>query len=45
MVDMFNLFNAATVLKREMRQNLNTASNIQSILSPRVFRFGFRLTL
>lgn len=44
MVDMFNLFNEATALKREQRQNLSNANNIQSILSPRVFRIGLRLT-
>ena len=41
--DLFNLGNNATVLKREMRQNLSTGNNIQDILSPRVFRLGFRL--
>lgn len=41
--DLFNLGNNATVLKREMRQNFSNANNIQDILSPRVFRIGFRL--
>ena len=41
--DLFNLGNQATVLKREMRQNFDNANNIQDILSPRVFRVGFRL--
>jgi hypothetical protein len=42
MLDIFNLFNEATILKREQRQNLDTANNIQDILSPRVFRVGVR---
>jgi hypothetical protein len=43
MVDIFNLLNSSTVLKREQRQNLTTANRIQDILSPRVVRFGVRV--
>ena len=42
MVDVFNLFNSATVLAREYRQNLDTANRIDDILSARVIRFGVR---
>ena len=42
MVDIFNLFNSATVLARHYRQNLKNANKIQDVLSPRVFRFGVR---
>lgn len=42
MLDMFNLFNEATVLKREQRQDLSNSNDIQDILSPRVFRIGLR---
>ena len=44
MVDIFNLFNAATVLAREKRQNLDSANEIRDILSPRILRFGVRFT-
>jgi len=44
MLDIFNLANSATILKKEQRQNFSTANNIQDILSARVFRFGFRFT-
>lgn len=42
MLDIFNLFNTATVLSREPRQNLTTANRIVDILAPRVLRFGVR---
>jgi hypothetical protein len=42
MLDIFNLANSGTILKREQRQNLDTANNIQDLLSPRVFRIGVR---
>jgi hypothetical protein len=43
-VDGFNVFNSATVLKEERRQNFLTANRIEDILSARVVRFGARLT-
>lgn len=43
MVDVFNLFNSATILKEERRQNLDTANQIQDLLSARVFRIGVRV--
>jgi hypothetical protein len=42
MFDIFNLFNSATVLARENRQNANDANRIDDVLSPRVIRFGVR---
>lgn len=42
MMDIFNLFNAPTVLGRERRQNLSTANRVQDVLSARIFRFGLR---
>ncbi len=42
MLDVFNLFNAATVLSREPRQNLPVANRIYDILAPRVLRIGLR---
>ncbi len=42
MLDIFNLFNASTVLARELRQNLSSANRVLNILAPRVFRFGVR---
>jgi hypothetical protein len=42
MMDIFNLFNAPTVLGRERRQNLSTANRVQDILSARIVRFGVR---
>lgn len=43
MMDVFNLFDASTVLGRERRQNLTTANRVQDILSARVVRFGVRV--
>ncbi len=42
MADIFNLFNAATVLARESRQNLSNGDRVLNILAPRVLRFGVR---
>jgi hypothetical protein len=42
MLDVFNLFNAATVLARERRQNRSNANRVTKILAPRVFRIGVR---
>jgi hypothetical protein len=42
MIDIFNLFNTATVLRRHFRQNRSNANQINDILSPRVVRFGVR---
>ncbi|HEX8030739.1 MAG TPA: carboxypeptidase regulatory-like domain-containing protein [Vicinamibacterales bacterium] len=39
-VDTFNLFNAATVLGRQTRQDQSQANYVTSILAPRVVRFG-----
>ncbi|MCX6544848.1 MAG: carboxypeptidase-like regulatory domain-containing protein [Acidobacteria bacterium] len=43
-VDIFNLFNTATVQSRRTRQNSTIANNISSIVAPRVARFGVRVT-
>ena len=42
MLDIFNLFNASTVLARESRQNLSNGDRVLNILAPRVLRFGVR---
>jgi hypothetical protein len=42
MLDIFNMFNAATVLAREPRQNLSSANRVLNILAPRVLRIGVR---
>jgi hypothetical protein len=42
MLDIFNLFNAATVLARERRQNRSNANRVTNILAPRVLRIGVR---
>ena len=42
MADIFNLFNAATVLARESRENLSNGDRVLNILAPRVLRFGVR---
>ena len=44
MFDIFNLFNDATVLKREKTQNIDTANDIMDMMPPRVFRFGVRVS-
>ena len=40
--DLFNVFNAATVLDRQERQNVTTANFVQEVLAPRVARLGVR---
>ena len=42
MVDFFNIFNTATVLRRHFRQNRANANQVRDILAPRVVRFGVR---
>ena len=42
-VDMFNVFNGATILAVRTTQNASNANQIQQILAPRVVRFGIRL--
>lgn len=42
--DVFNVFNAATVLDRQERQNVTTANYVQEVLAPRVARLGARFT-
>ncbi len=43
MLDIFNLFNANTTLKRESRQNFSNANRVQDIISGRIIRFGVRV--
>ena len=42
-VDTFNLFNSATVLGRQTRQDQAQANYVTSILAPRVVRFGMKV--
>ncbi len=42
--DVFNMFNAATVLDRQGRQNVAAANFVEEVLAPRVARVGVRLT-
>ena len=41
-LDVFNLFNANTILTQQRNQNSSNANTISSILWPRVLRFGVR---
>lgn len=41
--DTFNLFNAATVLARQVRQDTTQANFVTTILAPRVVRFGLKV--
>jgi hypothetical protein len=43
-VDVFNAFNEATVLQRQHRLQIGTSDNVNEITSPRVIRFGARLS-
>jgi Carboxypeptidase regulatory-like domain len=43
-LDVFNVWNAATVLDRQERQNITTANNVQEVLAPRVGRVGLRFS-
>jgi len=43
-VDVFNVFNANTVLTRERQLNSSRAGLARGILAPRVARFGVRMT-
>ncbi|MEI6666805.1 MAG: carboxypeptidase regulatory-like domain-containing protein [Acidobacteriota bacterium] len=43
-IDIFNLFNTATVQSRRRAQNATNANLISSIVAPRVARFGVRVT-
>jgi hypothetical protein len=42
MLDIFNLFNAATVLSRTTLQNVPEANRVYDVLAPRIVRFGVR---
>jgi hypothetical protein len=41
--DLFNVFNAATVLDRQEIQNSPTANFVEEVLAPRVARFSVRV--
>jgi len=43
-MDVFNLFNQNTILAENRTQNSATANTIKNILSPRIIRFGARIT-
>jgi hypothetical protein len=43
-VDVFNVFNEAYVLQRQHRLQIATSDNVTEIVSPRIFRFGARLS-
>ncbi len=43
-MDIFNLMNGHTSLSIRGTQNVSNANSISSLLAPRVFRFGFRMT-
>jgi hypothetical protein len=43
-MDLFNLLNTNTTLAERRTQNANNANTIANIVSPRVLRFGFRVT-
>lgn len=43
-VDVFNVMNEQTILQRNTRLNISTRNRITEMQSPRVFRFGARLT-
>lgn len=42
-VDVFNLFNRATVLQRERDRNSPQANFVTEVLGPRVLQFGLRV--
>jgi hypothetical protein len=42
--DAFNVFNSATILNRQARQNTTTANFVSEVLAPRVARLGVRFT-
>ncbi len=44
-VEVFNLTNADTVLRRNTRQDVPTANDVLEIMAPRVARFGVRVQL
>ena len=43
-IDIFNLMNGNTTLSIRGTQNASNANTISSLLAPRVFRFGARVT-
>jgi hypothetical protein len=43
-VDVFNVFNEATVLQRTLRQSRSTTDYVTEIVSPRIFRIGARFS-
>jgi hypothetical protein len=43
-VDVFNVFNEAYIIQRQHRLQLGTSNNVTEITSPRVLRFGLRLS-
>jgi hypothetical protein len=43
-LDLFNVFNENTVLQRERNQASTAANFVRETVSPRVLRFGLRLS-
>ena len=43
-LDVFNLFNSATILGRQYNLTATTANNVQEIMNPRVLRLGARFS-
>ena len=43
-VDVFNLLNSSTVLTRVARQDASNANYVQTILAPRIARFGLKVS-
>ncbi len=43
-MDVFNLFNANTILARRTNQNASNANNISGVVAPSIVRFGVRAT-
>jgi hypothetical protein len=42
--DVFNVMNESTVLQRNLRLGLNNSDFVQEVVSPRIFRFGAKLS-
>lgn len=43
-MDIFNLFNANTIMARRTNQNASNANNISGVVAPSIIRFGVRAT-
>ena len=41
-LELFNALNESTILQRQHRMNLGSSNNVNEILSPRIWRIGFR---